>query len=129
MPFARISLMQGKSDDYLKAVSDSLYQAMIETFNVPQNDLFQVIHQHRPNEFIFDRHYLGGPRSDDFFIFAITIGKPRDTATKKAFYERLVEKLAVSPGVRPEDVMIIISTSSRDEWSFSNGGMQMLDVA
>ena len=88
MPFARISLMQGKSDDYLKAVSDSLYQAMIETFNVPQNDLFQVIHQHRPNEFIFDRHYLGGPRSDDF-----------------------------------------ISTSSRDEWSFSNGGMQMLEVA
>ncbi|MBA8878707.1 tautomerase family protein [Phyllobacterium myrsinacearum] len=128
MPFARISLIEGKSDEYLKAISDNLYQAMIETFNVPVNDLFQVIHQHRPNEFIFDRNYLGGPRSDDFIIFAIAIGKPRDTATKKAFYERLVERLATSPGVRPEDVMIIISTSSRDEWSFSNGGMQMLEV-
>ncbi|QND53640.1 tautomerase family protein [Phyllobacterium sp. 628] len=129
MPFARITLIEGKSPEYLKAVSDSLHQAMVETFNVPADDRFQAIHQLRPNELIFDRNYLGGPRSDDFIIFAITIGKPRDTATKKAFYERLVERLADAPGVRPEDVMIIISASAREEWSFSNGGMQMLGVA
>ncbi|ATU91040.1 tautomerase family protein [Phyllobacterium zundukense] len=128
MPFTRISLLEGKSPEYLKALTDSLHQAMVETFNVPATDRFQAIHQHRPGELIFDRNYLGGPRSDDFIVFSITTGKPRDTATKKAFYKRLVALLGAAPGVRPEDVMIIISTSSRDEWSFSNGEAQMLEA-
>lgn len=127
MPFTRISLLEGKSPEYLRAVSDSLHQAMVEAFNVPADDRFQAIHQHRPNELIFDRNYFGGPRSDDFIVFSIITGKPRDTATKKAFYKRLVALLGKAPGVRPEDVMIIISTSSRDEWSFSHGETQMLE--
>ncbi|PSH69934.1 tautomerase family protein [Phyllobacterium brassicacearum] len=127
MPFTRISLIEGKSPEYLKAVSDGLHQAMVEAFNVPADDRFQAIHQHRPNELIFDRNYFGGPRSDDFIVFSITTGKPRDTATKKAFYKRLVALLGKSPGVRPEDIMIIVSTASRDEWSFSNGETRMLE--
>ncbi|MBZ9657028.1 tautomerase family protein [Phyllobacterium lublinensis] len=127
MPFTRISLLEGKSPEYLRAVSDSLHQAMVEAFNVPADDRFQAIHQHRPNELIFDRNYFGGPRSDDFILFAITTGKPRDTATKKAFYKRLVALLGKAPGIRPEDIMIIVSTSSRDEWSFGNGDTQMLE--
>jgi phenylpyruvate tautomerase PptA (4-oxalocrotonate tautomerase family) len=126
MPFTRISLLEGKSPEYLKALSDSLHQAMVETFNVPADDRFQAIHQHRPGELIFDRNYFAGPRSDDFIVFSITTGKPRDTATKKAFYKRLVALLGEAPGVRPEDVMIIVSTSGRDEWSFSGGETQML---
>ena len=126
MPFTRISLIEGKSPEYLKAVSDGLHQAMVEAFNVPADDRFQAIHQHRPNELIFDRNYFGGPRSDDFIVFSITTGKPRDTATKKAFYKRLVALLGKSPGVKAEDIMIIVSTASRDEWSFSNGETQML---
>ena len=129
MPFTRISLLEGKSDEYLKAVSDSLHQAMVEAFNVPLADRFQAIHQHGPGELVFDRNYFGGPRSDDFVVFAISIGRPRDAATKQAFYKRLVKLLSEAPGVRPEDVMIIISTSSRDEWSFSNGEAQLLENA
>jgi phenylpyruvate tautomerase PptA (4-oxalocrotonate tautomerase family) len=129
MPFTRISLLEGKSPEYLKAVSDSLHQAMVEAFNVPLADRFQAIQQHRPGEFVFDRNYFGGPRSDDFMVLEITIGRPRNAATKQAFYKRLVKQLSEAPGVRPEDVMIIISTSSRDEWSFSNGEAQLLENA
>ncbi len=128
MPFARISLLEGKSPEYLTALTDSLHQAMVEAFNVPIDDRFQAIHQHRPGELIFDRNYFGGPRSDDFVVFSITIGRPRDTVTKKAFYKRLVGLLAEAPGIRPEDIMIIISTSSRDEWSFSNGETQIIEA-
>ena len=127
MPFTRISLLEGKSPEYLAAVSDSLHQAMVEAFNVPLADRFQAIHQHRPGEFVFDRNYFGGPRSDDFMVFEITIARTRDAATKQAFYKRLVKLLGEARGVSPEDVMIIISTSSRDELSFSNGEAQLLE--
>jgi phenylpyruvate tautomerase PptA (4-oxalocrotonate tautomerase family) len=127
MPFARISLLKGKSPDYLRALSDSIHKAMVETFNVPPADRFQIIHQHEPGELIFDRNYLSGPRSDDFVLIAITTGKPRTTEMRKAFFHRTVELLRQSPGLRPEDVMIVISTSEADEWSFGDGLAQMAE--
>ncbi|MBN8944166.1 MAG: tautomerase family protein [Rhizobiales bacterium] len=126
MPFARISLLKGKSPDYLGALSGGLHQALVEAFDVPQDDRFQVIHQLALGELIFDRHYLGGPRSDDFVLIQITAGRLRSTAVKQAFYRRLVTLLAEAPGLRPADVMVIISTTHADEWSFGGGEAQMV---
>lgn len=125
MPFVRISLLKGKSPDYLRALSDSIHRAMVEAFDVPPDDRFQVIHQHEPGELIFDRHYLAGPRSDDFTLIAITAGKPRTTETRKVFFKRAIELLEHSPGLRSEDVMIVVTTTSPDEWSFGDGEAQM----
>ncbi|HEY0120340.1 MAG TPA: tautomerase family protein [Rhizobium sp.] len=127
MPFTNISLLRGKSPEYLKALSDNFHRAMVETFDVPPTDRFQAIHQLEPNELIFDRTYLGGPRSDDYVFFHVTIGKPRSTEVKKAFYRRLVALLADAPGVRPEDVMINITTTTREDWSFADGIAQMIE--
>jgi phenylpyruvate tautomerase PptA (4-oxalocrotonate tautomerase family) len=121
VPFTRISLLRGKSPEYLSAVSDNLQRALVEAFDVPAADRFQLIHQHAPGELVFDRDYLGGPRSDDFILFAVTAGRPRSTEVKQAFYKRLVALLAEAPGVRPEDVMVVITTTNPEDWSFSAG--------
>lgn len=121
MPMSRISLLKGKSPAYLRALGDSLQRAMEETFNVPKNDRFQVIHQHEPYELMIDRDYEGGPRSDDFVLIAIAISKPRSVEMKQAFYRRLVAELAVSPGVQPEDVMIVLTSSQGEDLSFAGG--------
>lgn len=123
MPMSRISVLKGKSPGYLRALGDSLHAAMVEAFNVPPTDRFQLFHQHEANELIFDRDYAseGGPRSDDFVLIAITAGKPRSTQIKQAFYRRLVERLAEAPGINPRDVMVVITTTLGDEWSFSGG--------
>ncbi|NEX62394.1 tautomerase family protein [Noviherbaspirillum galbum] len=125
MPMARISLRKGKSLDYLKALSDGVYRAMVEAFDVPKNDLFQIIHQHEPEELVFDPHYKGGPRSDDFVLVCITAGKPRSTAMKEGFCRHLTKVLAEAPGIRPEDVMVIISMTEFDGWSFSGGELSL----
>ncbi len=121
MPFTRISLLRGKSPEYLKALSDNFHRAMIETFDVPPDDRFQSIHQFDAGELIFDPTYLGGPRSDNFVFFEITIGKPRTAGMKRGFYRRLVQLLAEAPGIRPEDVMIVITATPPENISFSNG--------
>lgn len=121
MPFTRISLLAGKPADYLSAIADSLDRALVDHFEVPEKDRFVAIHQHQPGELIFDPTYRGGPRSDDFVIFHITTGKPRSDETKRNFYRNLAENLAQAPGIRPEDVMVIIANSSFEDWSFSSG--------
>nr|WP_297355223.1 tautomerase family protein [uncultured Caldimonas sp.] len=127
MPYARISLLKGKPKAYLQAVSASLQRALVETFQVPEGDQFQVFHQLEHEELVFDRHYLGGPRSDDFLLIAITAGRPRDTATKRAFYRCLVQRLAESPGIQGRDVMVVINTTGLDDWSFGDGRATLLE--
>jgi phenylpyruvate tautomerase PptA (4-oxalocrotonate tautomerase family) len=121
MPYVRISLLKGKSVAFLTALSESVHRALVEAFDVPPDDRFQVIHQCEPHELIFDRHYLGGPRSDDFVLLAVTAGRSRSEEVKKAFYSRLVSLLGTSPGISPRDVMVVIDTTQTIDWSFGNG--------
>lgn len=121
MPLSHIHLRAGRSEAELAALSDSLHHALVHAFDVPEHDRFQVIHQHDAATLIYDRDYAGGPRSEAFVLFEIHAGKPRSAATKQRFYQALVTRLAAAPGVRPEDVMIVISTSTREDWSFSHG--------
>lgn len=128
MPLSQISLHRGKTTEYLDALCDGLHDALVTCFDVPPADRFQLIHQHAPGEIRVDSHYLGGPRSADYVLFQITAGKPRTTATKQAFYERLTQNLQRSPGIRPEDVMVVITFNQAEDWSFANGASVVPDA-
>lgn len=121
MPYVRISLLRGKSEEYLAQLSRNVHRAMVETFDTPPTDRFQVIQQCEPHELIYDRDYLCGPRSDGYVLICITAGKPRPASAKQALYRRLCELLANAPGVRPEDVMVVITTTATEDWSFGKG--------
>lgn len=126
MPVARISLLRGHSRDYIAALSASLHRAMVATFEVPESDRFHVIHQHERHELFIDPHYLCGPRSDGFVLIAITAGRPRSVQVKQNFYRRLAEELGASPGIRSEDVMVVIAANAPVDWSFGRGEASML---
>lgn len=121
MPFTRISLLKGKSPEYIRALADIIHKAMVETFEVPIDDRFQIIHQHEPGELIVDTHYMGGPRSNDYVLICITAGRLRSTQVKQGFYRHLVKLLQHGLDMRPEDVMVVINTTQADEWSFGSG--------
>ncbi|WP_307721888.1 tautomerase family protein [Pseudoduganella plicata] len=118
---SRISLQRGKSSEYLRAVSDSLHRALVEALDVPPTDRFQLFDQHEPHEMSIDPHYPAGTRSADYVFINVIVGRPRSAAMKAAFYQRLVALLAQSPGVRPEDVMVVIASSQSEDWSFGSG--------
>lgn len=121
MPFVRISIRRGKPNDYLAALSSSIHKAMTEAFEVPSDDLFHAIHQHDEHELIFDRHYLGGPRTQEWVAINIVAGRPRSADTKRRFYKRLTECLESSPGIAPANVMVFINSTQPEEWSLANG--------
>ncbi|RLM15828.1 hypothetical protein BIY27_03315 [Gibbsiella quercinecans] len=61
-----------------------------------------------------------------YTLYYITSGRPRSTATKQRFYQRLTALLAQNLQLRPEDVMVIIACTEADAWSFSAGRIAML---
>lgn len=121
MPLVRISLLAGKPKSYVRAIADGIHQALMEAYGVPAGDRFQIISQHDPDGLIFDPNYLGIRRSDDIVLIHIVAGNWRDTATKKRLYAAIADRLVAKPGLRREDVQIILSSNERDEWSFGNG--------
>ena len=45
MPFVTITLLKGKGKEYIKAVTDGINYAVIETMGFPDDDRYQVVHQ------------------------------------------------------------------------------------
>lgn len=121
MPLVHISLIKGKPPAHVRAIADGVHRALNEAYAAPADDRFQLIHQHDPEELIYDPDYLGVHRSDDIVVVHIVAGNWRDTPTKQAFYRRVVALLGENPGLRREDVQIVLSPNGRDDWSFGNG--------
>jgi 4-oxalocrotonate tautomerase len=93
MPLARISMKKGTSAEYRKAIMDGLYAAMRETFNVPEDDRFMVIHQHEDGEFDFGADYLGIQRTDRLVLIQLTVNNTRTVEQKKALYSAIAARL------------------------------------
>ena len=124
MPLARISLRAGKSDQYRTAISNGVYQAMREAIDIPDGDRFQVITEHNEGQLVADPNFMGMNRSADFVLIHIFLSRGRTTGVKQALYRRIAELLAMSPGLRPEDVMIVLTEVGLDDWSFGRGEAQ-----
>lgn len=129
MPLVRISLIRGKSPDYLRALSDGVHRALIETYNVPHDDRFHLIEQLDPDALVYDDGYVGVHRSPDVVFIHVIAGRWRDVATKKALYRRLAEVLSEHPGLRPEDVQVVVTENEKQDWSFGNGVASYLPEA
>jgi 4-oxalocrotonate tautomerase len=124
MPLTRVFLRRGKPAAYREAILDGLYEAMRETYNVPENDYFMVVTEHDGVDFRGSPNYLGVARSDDLVIVQLTVSNTRNLSQKKALYRRVVEKLAANPGIRPEDVFINLVETLPDNWSMGHGVAQ-----
>ena len=100
---------------------DVIYDAMRQTINVPEGDRFQVIAEHAPENLIIDPSYLGIARTADCVIIQVTLNKGRTLELKKAFYQAIADGLHERLGLRPEDVLISLVETEKENWSFGNG--------
>ena len=123
MPIIHISLRAGKPEAYRQAIFDGLYRAMRETLNVPEDDQFMTITEHDAANFRSGDAF-GIKRSDDLVYIRITVFDTRPAEQKKALFKRTAELLGENPGIRPEDVFIVVVDSAKENWSVGNGVAQ-----
>jgi len=124
MPFVRAHIRRGESRQYRQAILDNVYQALRETFNVPEEDQFMVVDEYDPDNFIFSKSYMNIARSDKFVLLQLTVSNTRSVEQKKALYLRIVERLAEQPGIRAEDIFINLVEVEKENWSFGHGMAQ-----
>jgi 4-oxalocrotonate tautomerase len=121
MPLVRIDLRRGKPAAYKKAICDSVYRAMMDTFGVPKDDRFMIVNEHDADNFIHADNYLGIAYSNDLILIQVTANDTRTLDQKKAFFARVAALLSDQPGMRKEDIFINLVEVKKENWSFGNG--------
>jgi 4-oxalocrotonate tautomerase len=124
MPLVRISLREGKTEEYKKALGDGVHRAMVEAIEAPAQDRFQIITEHAAGGLLYDPTYLGIQRTDNIVMVQITLSTGRKPPQKRRLFKRMAEILAENPGLRPQDLMVSLVEVAWENWSFGNGEAQ-----
>jgi 4-oxalocrotonate tautomerase len=124
MPLVRISLREGKSEEYKKALGDGVHRAMVDAIEAPAQDRFQIITEHPASGLLYDPTYLGIQRTENIVMVQITLSTGRKPPQKRKLFKRMAEILAENPGLRPQDLMVSLVEVAWENWSFGNGEAQ-----
>ena len=120
MPFVTINVLEGKGKDYIKKVSDSINEAVIETMAFPDDDRYQVVNQLSED----CMQYQG--RQEERIMMHLVMRSGRSNKAKQAFYKKVVEYLHERVGIKPENVFITITENHDVDFSFKDGIAQFV---
>ncbi len=120
MPLVNISIVKGKSREYVKAVADGVNSAVIETMDFPDDDRYQIIHEVEP----YCLEYQD--RNEDRVMMFLIMRAGRSNKAKQAFYKKCTENLKANPGIDPANVLITIAENHDIDWSFREGVAQFV---
>jgi phenylpyruvate tautomerase PptA (4-oxalocrotonate tautomerase family) len=126
MPLVRIDVIEGRSDEEIKQLADTVQEVMIDVFAAPERDRYQVIHEHRPGRLIAEDTGLGITRTEAVVVIQVT-EQSRDDSQKRALYAALGSALEARVGLRPEDLIVSVVANTFADWSFGLGRAQFLD--
>ncbi|PIJ57929.1 tautomerase family protein [Erwinia sp. OLMDLW33] len=125
MPLLQFDVIQGRSESELKTLLDAVHRAVLTAFNVPARDRYQIVHENKGYQMVFEDTGLDLPRTDNLVMVRV-FTSPRSSEQKQIFMAELCRELEESCGILPTDVMMTFITNDKGDWSFGNGVAQYL---
>ncbi|MGH0418418.1 tautomerase family protein, partial [Bacillus cereus] len=128
MPFVSVYYPEGLSNkEELKKVSNSIHKSLIEHFEIPENDYFQMFFPYPPNQFFYDPYYLleEKKRTENILHVSITCGPGRTINQKKRLYQSISRAISNHLNISTTDIFIILNETSAENWSFGQGVAQL----
>jgi len=126
VPLVRIDLVEGRTDEEVAAVADTVQEVMEEVFAAPPRDRYQVITEHRPGRLVLQDTGLGFERTDKVVLVSV-VQQGRSTEQKQALYAALAARLEDKTGLASTDLVVSVSENTRADWSFGLGRAQFLE--
>jgi phenylpyruvate tautomerase PptA (4-oxalocrotonate tautomerase family) len=127
MPFVRISLRNDTPPEIRRSISNGIHRALVDAIGIPEGDRFHVIGVHTPEDMLYDSSYMGIEYQNIVFI-EITFVQGRSEEKKLNLYRAITSNLVTDAGMRPPDVVIVLTENDRANWSIGNGEAQLLQL-
>jgi phenylpyruvate tautomerase PptA (4-oxalocrotonate tautomerase family) len=125
MPLLYIDLIEGRTPSEAKALLDAIHDAVVDAFEVPPRDRYQVVYTHPAHEIVAWDTGLGIDRSARRVVVHV-VSRRRTREKKEKFYELAAVKLAERCGLDPADLVVSITENDDEDWSFGHGRAQFL---
>lgn len=125
MPLVQIDLEEGRPNEQLALLAETVYKVEREVFDAPEDDRYIIINEHKPGRIFLGSTGLGYQRSSDAMVIRFT-QQNRDREQKEALYRALAEQLHDAIGLRPEDLVVSVVANEIEDWSFGMGRAQFL---
>ncbi|CAM3047630.1 tautomerase family protein [Chryseobacterium flavum] len=124
MPLIRITLSENYSQEECGRISQSVHSAMIQEFNVPEDDYFHIIEQISPSRLFFPDQYLGMKHDAGILFIQIIASTGRTREQKQKLYKSIATEISASININPQNIIITLLENSKENWSFGNGELQ-----
>lgn len=126
MPLVMIDTIRGRYEESeLRTMMDAVQDAVVEAFDVPATDRYQILTQHEPFELVALDTGLGIERSERLVIVRLA-SKQRTQDAKVQLYRLLAKNLNDRVGVEGNDLVVSITENGDADWSFGHGTAQFL---
>lgn len=126
MPLIRIDITEGRNDEEIKTLMDTVQECAVDAFEVPKSDRYQIVTEHKPGRMTLLDTGLGFERTEKAVVIQV-FTSPRATVMKKKFCELMAKKLHEHCDLDPKDLLISIMTNTDVDWSFGYGEIQYLN--
>jgi hypothetical protein len=127
-PLITIDVIKGRSEAELRTLLDTVHEAMVEAFGVPDSDRYQILTEHGPHQLVARDTGLGLARTEDLVVLRF-ISRARPEAAKQRLYQLLATGLESACGLSPDDLIVSITENGAADWSFGGGVAQFLTGA
>jgi hypothetical protein len=113
MPLVRID-MHDHLRDLRPQMSDAIHSGLVDGWEMPADDLFQIFRLHEPGDLFYSRTFPEADRSDIVFIqiLAFTGYSPE---VKQRGATLVVDRLAAL-GIKRDDILIALSENGDGDW-------------
>lgn len=125
MPLLTFHVIAGRSQGELTALLDATHDVVVEVFEVPERDRYQLVQEYQPGRFVLQDTGLGIERTDRVVLLQIA-SRPRGEEAKQSFYRVLAERLQERCGIASSDLIVTIAENTDADWSFGLGRAQFL---
>lgn len=125
MPLIQVDLQKQENPETLRHILDTIHECVVEAFDIPPKDRYQIVNQHDPEELVLLDTGLGFERTNRQIVIRVT-SKQRTQDKKEKLYELLAQQLESECSIPPKDLLISIVENGDADWSFGFGRAQFL---
>lgn len=121
MPLVMVETREGKTAETKKALLDAIHEALVEAFEIPDDD-----RQQRILEYPADDFEVPPGKTPNHVLVTIDAFPGRSARAKRELFAGIVRRFA-DLGIDPFDVLIIINEIPLENWGI-RGGQSAADV-
>src|SRR5882757_8240605 len=77
MPLLCFDLIVGRSENQIKRILDVTHEVMVNAFNVPERNRYQIVREHAPSRMIVEDTGLGIARTPNMLVLQVTTRPPQ----------------------------------------------------